>query len=301
VVPICGAASVLAFVLRFRRAGPEVRAQLKWVVLAGAFLVAAFTFTAFQNGSTVSTVVWLLSMVSVPLTVGIAIFKYRLYEIDRLISRTITYTVLTAMLAGVFVGIVTLTTRVLPFSSPVAVAASTLAAAALFNPLRQRVQQVVDRRFNRARYDAESTVDAFTAQLRDAVDLDEVSHALVDVIDGGVQPPTPRSGSGHPAPARTRDIPRPLSLTRQLRHRASAVEQPTATSSCESDRQASGCGTPALTLADRVELSGLRVDGPEVRRASVAESRDWPAGGLADASWRARVPARLVFVGICGG
>lgn len=110
------------------------------------------------------------------------------YEIDRLISRTISYAILTGLLAAVFLGIVALTTRVLPFSSPVGVAASTLAAAALFNPLRLRVQRLVDRRFNRARYDAEAIVAAFTLRLRDAVDLDTVSQELLSAVDGAVKP-----------------------------------------------------------------------------------------------------------------
>ena len=111
------------------------------------------------------------------------ILKFQLYEIDRLISRTISYAILTATLIGVFVGIVGLTTRVLPFSSPIAVAASTLAAAALFNPLRQRVQHVVDRRFNRARYDADATVAAFTMRLKDAVDLASVRTELLSATE----------------------------------------------------------------------------------------------------------------------
>ena len=134
---------------------------------------------------------------------GVGILKYRLYEIDRLISRTISYAILTGLLAGVFLGIVGLTTHVLPFSSPVGVAASTLAAAALFNPLRLRVQRLVDRRFNRARYDADAIVAAFTLRLRDAVDLDTVRHELLAAVDGAVKPahasvwirpPAPRSG-----------------------------------------------------------------------------------------------------------
>ncbi len=104
------------------------------------------------------------------------------------ISRTLSYAILTGLLVGVFVGIVALATDVLPFSSPVAVAASTLAAAALFTPLRRRVQHAVDRRFNRARYDAEAIVVAFTMRLRDAVDLDTVRSELLVAVDGAVQP-----------------------------------------------------------------------------------------------------------------
>jgi len=129
-----------------------------------------------------------IAMGALPLGLGIGILKYRLYDIDRLISRTLSYATVTALLAGVFLGIVVLTTHVLPFSSPVGVAASTLAAAALFNPLRKRVQHVVDRRFNRARYDAESIVEAFSLRLRDAVDLDTVRFELLQAVDRAFEP-----------------------------------------------------------------------------------------------------------------
>ncbi|HLN05125.1 MAG TPA: hypothetical protein VK217_02520, partial [Acidimicrobiales bacterium] len=99
-----------------------------------------------------------LGVAAFPISLGVAMLKYRLYEIDRIISRTLSYSIVTGLVVGVYVGIITLVTRVLGFSSPVAVAASTLAAVALFNPLRHRVQHVVDRRFNRARYDAEATI-----------------------------------------------------------------------------------------------------------------------------------------------
>jgi small basic protein len=114
--------------------------------------------------------------------------KYRLYEIDRIISRTLAYAIVTGLLVGVYVGLVLLATEVLRFSSPVAVAASTLAAAALFNPLRRRVQRIVDRRFNRAHYDAEATVAAFTARLRDAVEIDAIRADLLDAVTRAVEP-----------------------------------------------------------------------------------------------------------------
>ena len=111
-----------------------------------------------------------------------------MYEIDRIISRTLSYLLVTGMLVGVFVGLVVLTTRVLPFSSPVGVAASTLAAAALFNPLRKRVQRLVDRRFNRARYDSAGIVSAFGHRLREAVDLDTVRQEFLQAVDRAVEP-----------------------------------------------------------------------------------------------------------------
>jgi hypothetical protein len=124
----------------------------------------------------------------IPAAVGIAILKYRLYDIDRLISRTLGYAIVTGLLVGLYAGLVLLATEVLSITSPVAVAASTLAAAALFTPLRRRVQRVVDRRFNRVRYDADQTVAAFAARLRDAVDLDAVRSDLLAVVTTAVEP-----------------------------------------------------------------------------------------------------------------
>ena len=116
------------------------------------------------------------------------ILKYRLYDIDRIISRTLAYAIVTGVLVGVYAGLVLLATEVLGFHSSVAVAVSTLAAAALFNPLRRRVQRTVDHRFNRARYDADQTVMAFADRLKDAVDLDSVRHDLVAVVEKSLQP-----------------------------------------------------------------------------------------------------------------
>jgi hypothetical protein len=114
--------------------------------------------------------------------------KYRLYEIDRIISRTLAYAIVTALLVGFYAGIVLLTTQVLRFHTPVAVAASTLAAAALFSPLRRRVQRVVDRRFNRARYDADRTIAAFAARLQDAVDPDGTRADLLATVHQALEP-----------------------------------------------------------------------------------------------------------------
>ena len=117
-----------------------------------------------------------------------AVLRYRLYEIDRIISRTLAYAIVTGLLVGVYAGLVLLTTQVFGVHTPVAVAASTLAAAALFNPLRQHVQRAVDRRFNRARYDAEQTVAAFAARLKDAVDPDTVRDDLAGVVHQALEP-----------------------------------------------------------------------------------------------------------------
>lgn len=124
----------------------------------------------------------------IPAVAGIAILKYRLYDIDRLISRTLAYAIVTGLLVGVYAGLVLLATEVLGFHTAVAVAAATLVAAALFNPVRLRVQRIVDRRFNRVRYDADRTVAAFVAVLRGAVDLDAIEADLLATVNKAVEP-----------------------------------------------------------------------------------------------------------------
>jgi hypothetical protein len=119
---------------------------------------------------------------------GVAVFKYRLLDIDRILSRTLSYVIVTGLLVGVYAGLVLLATRVMDVHTPVAVAAATLAAAALFSPVRRRVQRAVDRRFNRARYDADRTVAAFAARLQDAVDLDTVRGDLLAAVHQALEP-----------------------------------------------------------------------------------------------------------------
>ena len=119
---------------------------------------------------------------------GVAVLRYRLYDLGRVVSRTVSYAVITALLVGVYLVLVTASARLLPDGSSLAVAASTLAAAALFQPLRRRVQTLVDRRFNRGRYDAERTLAAYTNRLRDQVDLDAVSSDLLHVVHETLQP-----------------------------------------------------------------------------------------------------------------
>jgi hypothetical protein len=130
----------------------------------------------------------IVAVLALPVSMGVAILKYRLYDIDRILSRTLAYAIVTGLLVGVYAGLVLLATRVLSFSSPVAVAASTLAAAALFNPVRRRVQRAVDRRFNRARYDADRMVTEFAARLQDAVDLESVRADLAGVVQQALEP-----------------------------------------------------------------------------------------------------------------
>ena len=204
--PIAGAGWVLApfflcswiaFVWRqvaaWRSSSGVRRTQLKWLAAGSAVLVVScVVIVMFGDGSSVgSRIAADLATIGIgvlPVTVGVAILRFRLYEIDRLISRTLSYALLTGLLVGVFAGVVVLTTRVLPFSSPVGVAASTLAAAALFNPLRRRVQHLVDRRFNRARYDRDALVARFGVRLRDAVDSETVVAELAGAAASSVEP-----------------------------------------------------------------------------------------------------------------
>jgi hypothetical protein len=192
----------LSFIVRqglsWRRATGERRQQLKWLA-SGAFvsvvsLIVAGNTASSGNGPTGPTLLGVLTglawfgVAALPVSIGVAILKYRLYEIDRIISRTLAYAIVTGLLVGLYAGLVLLATEVLRFSSPVAVAASTLVAAALFNPVRRRVQHAVDRRFNRARYDAERTVRAFAARLQDAVDSDAVRADLATMVHTALEP-----------------------------------------------------------------------------------------------------------------
>jgi hypothetical protein len=187
-----GLAWLAARIPAYRRATGVRRAQLKWLIGgATTALVGGAVTISFSSSTGLDAVIGYagtVALLGLPISIGVGILRYRLYDIDRLISRTLAYALLTGLLVGVFVGLVLLTTRVLPFSSPVGVAASTLAAAALFTPLRNRLQHLVDRRFNRARYDAEELVAAFGTRLRDAVDPETVLTELAAAARGSLQP-----------------------------------------------------------------------------------------------------------------
>jgi hypothetical protein len=178
---------------KYRRSSGERRLQLKWLYSGAAVFIACLGFGLFQSNNATGLAavvggVLAAGIAALPIALGIGIMKYRLYEIDRIISRTLAYAIVTGLLVGVYVGLVLLATEVLRFSSPVAVAASTLAAAALFNPLRRRVQRIVDRRFNRAHYDAEATVAAFAGRLRGSVDLASIQEELAGTVDQAFEP-----------------------------------------------------------------------------------------------------------------
>jgi hypothetical protein len=197
VIAACLLSFMAAQAVSWRRSGSERRQQLKWL-LAGAvgFLFGGIVLLPVSElDPTAPTLVRgileglsTLGFVALPGCMAVAILKYRLYDIDRIISRTLAYAILTGLLVGAYAGVVLLATHVLRFHSSVSVAVSTLVAAALFNPLRRRVQSAVDRRFNRARYDADQTVAAFAARLKDAVDLDALRDHLASVVHQSLEP-----------------------------------------------------------------------------------------------------------------
>jgi hypothetical protein len=189
IVPVIAAIVIIGLsfvghqVLSWRAADGDRRQQLKWLACGGAVAAASLLLAAALGVAEL-----LAGLAALPVGIGVGILRYRLYDIDRIISRTLAYTLVTGLLIGVYAGLVLLATRVLSVHTPVAVAAATLAAAALFTPLRRRVQQAVDRRFNRARYDADQTVAAFAARLKDAVDLDSIRDDLAGTVHQALEP-----------------------------------------------------------------------------------------------------------------
>ncbi len=175
-------------VLSWRRATDERRQQLKWLACGAGISLVSFVAAVMLGSTSTPAQILFNGIAALPISIGVGILKYRLYDIDRIISRTLAYAIVTGLLVGVYAGLVLLTTQVFRVHTPVAVAAATLAAAALFNPVRRRVQQMVDRRFNRARYDADQTIAAFAARLKDAVDLDSVRDDLAGVVHQALEP-----------------------------------------------------------------------------------------------------------------
>ena len=213
-LPLCILASAASLVWRYRHSGGEVRQQIKWVAFAASFVGLAYGITLVSGVflapealttdekalSAEEAPLWmgllqntvLISYAGVPIAVGVAILRYRLYDIDIIINRALVYVVLTATLALVYVGSVVglqSTLRALTGGeSTLAVVASTLAIAALFNPLRRRVQAFVDRRFYRSKYDARKTLEDFSAKLREETDLEALNDDLVSVVRDTMQP-----------------------------------------------------------------------------------------------------------------
>jgi hypothetical protein len=187
----CMVAAISSLVVRFRRSRGVERQQLKWVVYAGVLLLLTIPVGAYLPAA-IGDALFGLIIAFVPVAAGIAILRYRLYDIDRLINRTLVYGLLTAMLGLVYAAAVLVLGQLFGGVSrdppSWAVAGATLAVAALFQPARGRIQAVVDRRFNRRKYDAAKTVEGFTARLRDEVDLDTLSAELLAVVDQTMQP-----------------------------------------------------------------------------------------------------------------
>jgi hypothetical protein len=186
--------SAVSIAIRAKRSRGVEREQLKWIALAGGGLAVALAITPATNPA--SSELWepiavIVTMSALPVCAGIAIMRYRLYDIDRIISRTLGYAIVTGLLVAAYVGLVVLfqlATRPFTGASSLAVAASTLIVAAAFIPLRRRVQSVVDRRFDRHRYDAARTIDAFTARLRDEIEIGPLTEEIGRVVSDTMAP-----------------------------------------------------------------------------------------------------------------
>ena len=190
---VCWAIIMARQVSRYRRSAGNQRQQLKWLIGGATCCVVATTITIFAGNYSSQAAQAVqdaadLGAAMLPAAIGVGIVKYRLYDIDRIFSRTLAYAIVTGLLVGVYLGLVLLASLVRPSNSPVVVAGSTLVVAALFHPLRRRVQRVVDRRFNRARYNADQIVAAFAGRLQDAVDLGTVRDELASTVHAALEP-----------------------------------------------------------------------------------------------------------------
>ncbi len=198
VVALVGA--IASLVGRYRRAHGVERAQLKWFAYVGLIVVPALLVailgTSLPPGpfATIAELAWVIAvgaLALLPVTIGIAVLRYRLYDIDRLVSRTISWAVVTVILGACFVAIILVSQALLApvtGSNVLAVAGSTLVVAALFQPIRRRVQRLVDRRFNRAGYDADRTIGLFAGRLRDEVDLEQLRTEILATVVRTVEP-----------------------------------------------------------------------------------------------------------------
>ncbi len=186
--------ALVSIIVRFRRSSGVERLQLKWIVYTGTVAAGGFALTLFLSGPSANAVfvIGFLAFIGIPVAAGVAILRYRLYEIDLIINRTLVYGTLTVALVLVYVGCVVSSQYVLRAlvgqESQLAVVASTLAVAALFGPLRRRIQDSVDRRFYRSKYDAKETLGAFSTRLREETDLDSLTGEMVLVVRETMQP-----------------------------------------------------------------------------------------------------------------
>jgi hypothetical protein len=212
--------AALSLILRFRRAQGTARQQIKWVAYAAALLPVAYILSTTLSAYTrLAGVILILSISSIPIAVGIAILRSNLYDIDIIINRTLVYSVLTLTLGLMYVGCIVLSrTLIAPLTggSDVAIVASTLAIAALFNPLRRRIQNLIDKRFYRRKYDAARTLAAFSIKMRDATDLDTLTQDLLGVIDETLQPAQMSLWLRQPGSGSTPDGVRPAYTTEPI-------------------------------------------------------------------------------------
>ena len=187
---VAGLGSIAALVFRFRRSRGDEREQLKWFAFAGVATIVLYFGLSVEAKTGWEQALGFLAIPLLPAAAAIAILRYRLYDIDRIISRTVTYTLVTAVVAGVYVLIVLVPTAVVGTGhAPTGlIAGATIIAAALFRPLLRRVRDVIDRRFNRARYDAAGAIDAFAARLRDDIDIDELTNDLQTLVLHTMEP-----------------------------------------------------------------------------------------------------------------
>ena len=190
IVP-CVIGAAVSLVLRWRRSDGLQRLQIRWFVAAAAVaIIAEIVIDVLQVGDSVQAAVESSAFSLIAIATGFAILRYHLYDIDRLISRTLSYAVVTGMLIGMYALLVTLITKAVNLSSPIAVAAATLATAAAFNPLRRRTQHLVDRRFNRTAYRADLLIAEFRASVSAAHSFGDVNVHLVDAVQRSLQPAT---------------------------------------------------------------------------------------------------------------
>ena len=198
-LPVFMIASAASLVVRYRRADDTQRQQIRWLAWAASTVTVIYVVTLLVSinspwssdaGSAIGLLQGfsLMSFALIPISIGVAVLKYRLYDVDRVISRTTSYTIVTGLVFVTYGAVIAITSRLMPDASTLAVAAATLVAAAAFRPLLKRVQAVVDKRFNRERYNAAQTLSAFGRHLRDVVDTEAVTASLIGAVGSTLQP-----------------------------------------------------------------------------------------------------------------
>jgi hypothetical protein len=192
VLVLTAASGAISLARRYQRSSVVMRAQIRWIafsisIVAGVFALILIT-DASQN--TVGGLLLVVAFASMPVCIAVAITRYRLFEIDRIISRTLSYTAIVAVLTAAFFGLVAAISALLPTQDSLAVAASTLAVATLFNPLRKRIRSSVDRRFNRSAHQAGVISEEFTSKLRESLTIDEITQLWRSTVEDYLQPAT---------------------------------------------------------------------------------------------------------------